>query len=300
MLGAHRLVGLAHVDGVPAVERSFQGVERGAPLLVASKQIGELSKRVGLGVRRRRMLISGISGRRASRDHFIAIVRLGVIGRGSDPGVSEPVGRVLGRGGDRCACELLGGREIASGDSPGGFAEQLLRRLALDLIANRRGRDAQRLREPHGVARHVLAREGLGLGGAGASGKQDEQEGERAQSVKHRRPINFSARPCAVNLARGLSAFDEKQPQALSTNMARPSGAEARRKAHDESRSFCRRVVEFGDSLDPAQSLILAARSGIALCPSPKPSSLTPTREAATLRLAADTLNIVKKPAAAS
>ena len=110
VLGAHRLVGLAHVNGIPAVERGFQGVERGAPLLVAGEQIGELSKRVGLGVRRRRMLISGISGRRASRDHFIAVVRLGVIGRGSDPGVSEPVGRVLGRGGDRCAGELLGGR----------------------------------------------------------------------------------------------------------------------------------------------------------------------------------------------
>ena len=166
MLGAHRLVGLAHVNGVAAVERGFQGVERGAPLLVAGEQIGQLSKRVGLGVWRRRMLISGISGRRAARDHFVAIVRLGVVGRGGDPGVGEPVGRILRRGGDRRAGELLGGREIASGDSPGGLRQQLLRRLALDLIANRRCRDAQRLGEPHGVARHVLAREGPGFGGA--------------------------------------------------------------------------------------------------------------------------------------
>ena len=124
MLGAHRLVGLAHVNGVPAVERGFQGVERGAPLLVASTQIGELSKRVGLGVRRRRMLIGGISRGRSPRDHFVAVVCLGVVGRGGDPSVSEPVGRILGRGGDRRSGELFGGREIPSSDSPGGFAEQ--------------------------------------------------------------------------------------------------------------------------------------------------------------------------------
>ena len=258
MLGAHRLVGLAHVDRVAAVERGFQGVERGAPLLVAGEQISQLSKRVGLGVWRRRMLICGISSRRAPRDHFVAIVRLGVVGRSGDPGVAKPVGRILGRGGDRRARELLGGREIASSDSPGRLGQQLPRRLALDLIANRRCRDAQRLGEPHGVARHVLACEGPVFGRYSARGKQDEQEGERAQSVNHRRPIDFSARPYAVNLARGRSAFDEKQPQALSTNMARPSGAESRRQAHDESRSLGRRVIEFRDSPGQALSLIVA------------------------------------------
>ena len=185
MLGAHRLIGLAHIDRVVAVERGLQGVERRAPLLVAREQVGEHGERRGLRVRRRRTQIGGIGRGRAAGDEFVAVVRLGVVGRGRDPGVSQPVGGVLGRGGDRCAGELLGGGEVAAGDGLGGFGQQLLRRLAFDLAADRRRGDAQGLRQPHGVARHVLARERLGLGGAGASRKQDQKDGERAQSVKH-------------------------------------------------------------------------------------------------------------------
>jgi hypothetical protein len=52
----------------------------------------------------------------------------------------------------------------------------------LDLGADRRRRDAQRLREPDGVARHVLACKRLGLGGASCARKQDQKDGERAQT----------------------------------------------------------------------------------------------------------------------
>ena len=185
MLGAHRLVGLAHVDRVVAVERGLQGVERGTPLLVAREQIGEHGERRGLRVRRRRMLIGGISRGRAAGDEIVAVVRLGVVGRGRDPGVGKPVGGVLGGRGDRRAGELLGGSEVAAGDGPRGLRQQLLRRLAFDLGANGSRRDAQSLREPHGVARHVLAREWLGLGRAGGARHQDQEDSERAQSVKH-------------------------------------------------------------------------------------------------------------------
>ena len=190
MLGAHRLIGLAHVDRVVAVERGLQGVERGAPLLVAREQISEHGERRGLRVRRRRMLISGIGRGRAAGDEVVAVVRLGVVGRSRDPGVSEPVRRVLGRRGDRRACELLGGSEVAARDGPRGLRQQLLRRLAFDLGANGGRRDAQSLREPHGVARHVLAREWLGLGRAGGARQQEHENSERAQSVKHGRPSN--------------------------------------------------------------------------------------------------------------
>ena len=58
------------------------------------------------------MLIGGISRSRAAGDEIVAVVRLGVVGRGGNPGVGEPVGWVLGRGGDRCAGELIGGSEV--------------------------------------------------------------------------------------------------------------------------------------------------------------------------------------------
>ena len=202
MLGAHRLVGLAHVDRVVAVERGLQGVERRAPLLVAREQIGEHGERRGLRVWRRRMLIGGIGRGRAAGDEFVAVVRLGVVGRSRNPGVGKPVGGVLGRGGDRRAGELLGGGEVAAGDSPGGFAQQLLRRLAFDLGANGRRRDAQGFGQTHGVARHVLARERLGLGGAGGARKQDQKDGERTQSVKHGATFKLTRRRLAANLAR--------------------------------------------------------------------------------------------------
>ena len=190
MLGAHRFIGLAHVDRVVAVERGLQGVERRAPLLVAREQIGEHRERRGLRVRRRRMLIGGISRSRAAGNEIVAVVRLRVFGRSRNPSVSEPIGRVLGRGGDRRAGKLIRGGKVAARDSPGRLGQQLLRRLAFDLGANGRGRDAQGFRQTHGVARHVLARKRLGLGGASCARKQDQKDGERAQSVKHVRPSN--------------------------------------------------------------------------------------------------------------
>ena len=119
MLGAHRLVGLAHVGRVVAVERSLERVERGAPLLVAREQISEVGERRGLSVRGGRALIGGVGGGRSAGDEFVAVVRLGVVGRGRDRGVGEPVGGVLGRGGDRRSGELLCGVEVAAGDGLG-------------------------------------------------------------------------------------------------------------------------------------------------------------------------------------
>ncbi len=185
MLGAHRLIGLAHVDRVVAIERGFQGVERGAPKLVAREQVRELGERRSLGLRRRRAQIGGVGRGRSAGDELIAVVRLCVVGRGRDAGVSKPVSGVLGRGDDRRASELLGGAEVAADDGLGRLRQQLLRRLAFDLSANRRRGDAQRFREPHGVAGHVLAPERLDLRRAGVSPKQDQKDDERAQSVKH-------------------------------------------------------------------------------------------------------------------
>ena len=185
VIGAHRLIGLAHIDRVVAVERGLERVERRSPLLVAREQVRQYGERRGLSVWGRRMLIGGISRRRSAGDEFVAVVRLGVVGCGGNPSIGEPVGRVLGGGGDRRACELLRVAKVGAGDGARGLGQQLLRRLAFDLRADRRRRDAQGLGQTHGVARHVLAREGLGLGGGGAPGKQDQKDGERAQSVKH-------------------------------------------------------------------------------------------------------------------
>ena len=66
-----------------------------------------------------------------------------------------------------------------------GLLAQLIGRLALDLSADRRRGDAQALHETHRVARHVLARERLDLGRAGARRKEQQDKGERAQRVKH-------------------------------------------------------------------------------------------------------------------
>ena len=143
MLGAHRLVGLAHVDGIVSVERGFQGVERRPPLFMASEEISEFGERRGLRVRRRGTLVGGVGRGGALRDHLVAVVRLGVVGRRGDPRVSQPVGRILGGDGDRCSRELFGVAKIRSHDSPGGFGQQLLRRFAFDLSANRRRSNAQ-------------------------------------------------------------------------------------------------------------------------------------------------------------
>src|SRR5258707_8365716 len=72
VLGPHRLISLAHVNRVTAVERGLEGVERGAPLLVAREQIGEHGKRRSLRVGYRRMLIGGIGRRRAAGDHLVS------------------------------------------------------------------------------------------------------------------------------------------------------------------------------------------------------------------------------------
>ena len=154
-------------------------------MLVSRQQIGKHCERRRLRVGRRRMLVGGIGRSRALCDHLVAVVRLGVIGRGGNSSVRKPVGRVLGRRDDRRASELLGVGEIGAHDSPGGLGQQLLRRLAFDLGTNGRRRDAQSLRQPHGVARHVLACEWLDLGSADGARKQDQEDGERAQSVKH-------------------------------------------------------------------------------------------------------------------
>jgi hypothetical protein len=80
--------------------------------------------------------------------------------------------RVLGSRGDACARELLGGVETGRGDHSGSLLAQLIGRLALDLSADRSRGDAQGLREAHRVARHLLARERLDLGRAGARRKE--------------------------------------------------------------------------------------------------------------------------------
>ena len=84
VLGAHRFIGLAHVDRIVAVERGLQGVQGWAPLLVARQQISEHGERRGLRVGRRRMLIGGIGRCRALADHLVAVVRLRVVRRGRE------------------------------------------------------------------------------------------------------------------------------------------------------------------------------------------------------------------------
>ena len=112
MLGAHRLVGLAHVDRILAIERGFQGVKRRPPLLVAGEQIGENGERRGLRLWRLRMLVRRVGRRRALRHHLVAVVCLGVVGCGGDAGIGQPVGRVLWGRGDRRAGKRLGPDEI--------------------------------------------------------------------------------------------------------------------------------------------------------------------------------------------
>src|SRR4029077_1764418 len=116
-----------------------------------------------------------------------------------DSSVSKPVGGVLGRRGDRRAGELIRGGKVAARDSPSGLGQQLLRRLAFDLGANRRRRDAQGLGQAYSVARHVLACKGLGLGGESCAGEQ-EKDGERAQGVKHVN-LQMTCKRLNVNLA---------------------------------------------------------------------------------------------------
>ena len=112
VLGAHRLVALAHVDGVAPVERGLQCVQRRAPLFMARQEIGEHGERRGLRVGRRRALIGGIGGGRPAGDEVVAVVRLRIVGLDRDAGISEPVGGILGSGGDRGARELLGDAEV--------------------------------------------------------------------------------------------------------------------------------------------------------------------------------------------
>ena len=188
VLGAHRLVGLADVDRVVAVERGLERIERGPPLFVAGEQIGERGEGGRLGGGRGRAQISGVGRGSAAADEFIAVVGFRVVRRGRDGGVGEPVRGILGRGGDRRAGELLGFDEVAAGDSARRRLRQLLRRLVLDLRADRGGGDPQRLGKPHRVARQVLARERPGLGCRGGPGEEDQKDGERAQSVEHVRP----------------------------------------------------------------------------------------------------------------
>ena len=198
MLVPHRLVGLAHVDGVAPVERSFQRVERRAPQLVARQKIGEHGESRGLRVGRRRAQIRGIGGGRPAGDEVIAVIRLRIVSLDRDVSVSEPVGRVLGSGGDRRAGELLGGAEVGLGDRGGGSLAQLIWRLVLDLSADRSRSDAQGLRQAHRIARHVLARERLDLGGAGGGRDQEQKDGERAQSLKHGSASQGDAPPPAA------------------------------------------------------------------------------------------------------
>jgi hypothetical protein len=154
------------------VERGLQGMQGGARLLVSREQIGEHSKRLGLRIRRRRMLIGGISRSRSAGDEIVPIVGLRVVGRSGNRSGGEPVGWVRGRGGNGCAGELVGRGEVAACDSLSGFRQQLPRRFAFDRGADRRRRAAQGLGQAYGVARHVLACEGLGLGGAGGAAKR--------------------------------------------------------------------------------------------------------------------------------
>ena len=176
MLGAHRLVGLAHVDRVAPVERGLERVERRAPKLVAREQIGKSGERLGLRIGRGRAQIGGVGGGRPVGDEVIAVIRFRIVSLDGDIGVSEPVDGVLGSGGDRRAGELLGAGKVARGDSGGGCLAQLVGRLVLDLSANRSGCNAQRLGQAHRIARHVLARERLDLGRAGGGRKHYDGE----------------------------------------------------------------------------------------------------------------------------
>ncbi len=114
VLGAHGLVGLAHVDCVAPVQRRLQGVKRRAPKLVARQKVCEHGKRCGLRVRRRRAQIGGVGRGRPASDELITVVRLRVVGLDRDARVSEPVRGVLGSGGDRRARELFGGVEVCT------------------------------------------------------------------------------------------------------------------------------------------------------------------------------------------
>ena len=143
---------------------------------MAREQIGKSGERLGLRVGRGRAQIGGVGGGRPVGDEVIAVIRLRVVSLDRDIGVSEPVGGVLGSGGDRRAGELLGAAEVARGDSGGGCLAQLVGRLVLDLSADRSGRNAQRLGQAHRVARHVLARERLDLGRAGGGRKHYDGE----------------------------------------------------------------------------------------------------------------------------
>ena len=102
---------------------------------LAAASIGCLLESRGLRVGRRRAQIRGIGGGRPAGDEVIAVIRLRIVSLDRDVSVSEPVGRVLGSGGDRRAGELLGGAEVGLGDRGGGSLAQLIWRLVLDLRA---------------------------------------------------------------------------------------------------------------------------------------------------------------------
>ncbi len=176
MLFAHRLVGLAHVDGVATVERGFERVERRAPELVAGEKIAERRERRGLRLLCRRMLVGGVGGGRASADELVATVRLGVVGLDRNVRVREPVGRVLRRGGDRGGGEFLRGAELAGDRRGRGGLAEVFRRLVLGQRPDRGRVRPQGLGQTHGVARHVLASERLSVRRKSGAGRRQQEK----------------------------------------------------------------------------------------------------------------------------
>ncbi len=183
---AHVLVGLADVDRIAPGERGAESVERRAPHLAPREKIAENRQRVGLRGGRRRPLIGGVGRGRAAGHEIVAAIQLGVVGLDRQIRQGEPVGGVLGRGGDGRARQLLRGVEFGRSDGGSGVPAQFIGRPALDLRADRRRLVAQRLGQPHDVARHVLARVGLDLGADRRAGcHEQDEEGDGAQRMEH-------------------------------------------------------------------------------------------------------------------
>ena len=125
------------------------------------------------------MLVGGVGGGRPLRHEIPAVVRLGFVGFDRDPGVGEPVRRVLGRRRHGRGGEFRGDVEFARDDGGGGRLAQIVRGLALSLGADLAGLDLQRLGEPHRVARQILVDVGLDVGGLGGGHERNAMNAAR-------------------------------------------------------------------------------------------------------------------------
>ncbi|THD47754.1 MAG: peptidoglycan-binding protein [Bradyrhizobium sp.] len=169
------LIDLAHVLIVAAIEAGVIGVERWAPHFVPREEIAKQRQRLGLLRRGGRVLKGGVSGGLAMLDEIVAAVRLRFVRLRAKPGEREPACRVFGIGDNGRAEQCVGGLVVARGYRRAGFLAQRLGALALDLGADLRGLFAQRLVQPHDIAREIVANIGFNRGGRDRRAGRDEE-----------------------------------------------------------------------------------------------------------------------------